>query len=302
MKFRAHESFFIRKGWLYKGMKNVNLQNDVFTSKDKNPMDVLGLGSNMVKSLRYWLQAVGLTTENKSGKRVQTKTKLGEIIWNNDKYIEELGTLWLLHYELVRCREDLATSWHYFFNDFRYNEFTKDDFVTALKSWVGMNIEKKTEPPADSSLEGDFDCLTKTYISRARIDSRKVSPEDNIDCPFGELGLIEIANKKEGVYKKATPKKGTLHPLVVLSVILDNADENQTEIRINNLQSNKNNIGKVFNLDSVLLNDYLNELARMAYITVVRTAGLDVINLKTKMSYLDCVKKYYQEIGVLVSA
>lgn len=57
MKFRAHDTFFIRKGWLSKGMKAVHSKPDVFVSKDENPMDVLGIGSNMVKSLRYWLVA-----------------------------------------------------------------------------------------------------------------------------------------------------------------------------------------------------------------------------------------------------
>ena len=65
MKFRAHDTFFIRKGWLSKGMKCVKAKNDVFVSKVENPMDVLGIGSNMVKALRYWLQTVGLTVEQK---------------------------------------------------------------------------------------------------------------------------------------------------------------------------------------------------------------------------------------------
>jgi len=63
MKFRAHDTFFIRKGWLSKGMKYVNIKGDIFISKTENPMDVLGIGANMVKALRYWLQAVGLTKD-----------------------------------------------------------------------------------------------------------------------------------------------------------------------------------------------------------------------------------------------
>ena len=77
MKFRAHDTFYIRKGWLSKGMKYVIANKDVFVSKTENPMDVLGLGANMVKALRYWLQAVGLTEEPKKGKRSQQLTALG---------------------------------------------------------------------------------------------------------------------------------------------------------------------------------------------------------------------------------
>lgn len=30
MKFRAHETFFIRKGWITKGLKNVDIKKNVF--------------------------------------------------------------------------------------------------------------------------------------------------------------------------------------------------------------------------------------------------------------------------------
>ena len=81
MKFRAHDTFFIRKGWLSKGMERVVAKDDLFVDKNENPMDVLGIGSNMVKALRYWLQAVGLTKEATKGKRVQNLTPLGHALF-----------------------------------------------------------------------------------------------------------------------------------------------------------------------------------------------------------------------------
>ena len=104
MKFRAHETFSIRKGWLSKGMKHVLRDPYVFVSKEYNPMDVLGIGSNMVKSLRYWMLAVGLSDSAK-GKSAQYLTKFGRILYENDPYIEEMGTLWLLHYKLARQQD-----------------------------------------------------------------------------------------------------------------------------------------------------------------------------------------------------
>ena len=43
MKFRAHDTFFIRKGWLSKGMERVVAKEDLFVDKNENPMDVLGI-------------------------------------------------------------------------------------------------------------------------------------------------------------------------------------------------------------------------------------------------------------------
>ena len=183
MKFRAHDTFFIRKGWLNKGLRNVNADAGVFMGSKGNPMDVLGIGANMVKALRYWLQAVRLTSEPASGRKEQTFTEFGNVVFDNDPYIEEMGTLWLLHYQLA-SNKDEATAWYYFFNEFKASEFTKDDFVKQLSNYVRINGEEVSE----RSLEDDYNCIINTYVSRMKSNPEKVQPESNIDCPFGELG------------------------------------------------------------------------------------------------------------------
>lgn len=220
MKFRAHDTFFIRKGWLSKGMKHVQAKQDVFIDKNENPMDVLGIGANMVKALRYWLQVVGLTEEQKRGRRNQVFTELGSAVFENDRYIEELGTLYLLHYKMVTNQEE-ATAWYYFFNDFAMSEFTKEDFVTALQGYVMMHDE---DPVAIRSLNDDFICIVNTYLPRYKTNPNRVSPENNIDCPFGELGLIDIFNKKEKTYRKATPSANSFNPWVVLATPGDSVE------------------------------------------------------------------------------
>lgn len=104
MKFRAHDTFFIRKGWLSKGMKAVQTKPDVFVAKDENPMDVLGIGSNMVKALRYWLVATNLTEEAiQNKKRIQKFTDFGTQVYKNDRYMEEYGTLYLYSGDELVC-------------------------------------------------------------------------------------------------------------------------------------------------------------------------------------------------------
>ncbi len=291
MKFRAHDTFFIRKGWLNKGLRNVNADAGVFMGTKGNPMDVLGIGANMVKALRYWLQAVKLTSEPASGRKEQTFTEFGKIVFENDPYIEEMGTLWLLHYQLASNKED-ATAWYYFFNEFKASEFTKEDFVKQLSNYIRINGEEVSE----RSLEDDYTCIINTYVSRMKSNPEKVQPESNIDCPFGELGLIDIANKKDKLYKKTTPKKDLIHPLVVLAVILDQAN-GKNEIKISAIQNDPCNVGKIFNLDIITLTALLYKIELMGYIKVVRTAGLDIIRIIKNTSFIECIKDYYQAIN-----
>lgn len=291
MRFRAHETFFIRKGWLSKGIKNVVADPAVFMGNSGNPMDVLGIGSNMVKSLRYWLQTVGLTTEPAYGKKEQSLTDFGKLVRQYDPYIEELGTLWLLHYHLAKNLND-ATSWYFFFNEFKLMEFDKDDFVRQLSAFLRMQNEEVSE----RSLEDDYNCIINTYLSRMKSNPEKVLPESNIDCPLGELGLIDISNKKNKIYRKVSPKKETIHPLVVFAVIVDQAC-GAKEIKISSLQNDKLNIGKIFNLDIISLTSILYELELLGFLKVVRTAGLDIIKINGDFSFISSVEEYYKMLN-----
>lgn len=292
MKFRGHETFFIRKGWLYKGMSNVVQEPGVFQGVAGNPMDVLGIGANMVKALRYWLTTTQLTSEPRVGKKNQTLTELGEIIFDNDAYMEEIGSIWLVHYMLAINKND-ATSWYIFFNEFNKTEFNVEDFHSALVKYVRM---EDGTVPSDRAIEDDFTCLMNTYVPRARLNPAKVHPENNIDCPLGELGLVDVIDKRKGVYKKSVPKLDMIPQLILLSAII-NSSNGEKEIRISSLQNDKLQIGKIFNLDSITLINALYRLETTGLIKVIRTAGLDIIRIETDMSFLDCVRAYYDELN-----
>lgn len=238
----------------------------------------------MVKSLRYWLQAVGLTEEvREKNSTKQVFTELGKLIDKYDKYIEETGTLCLLHYRLA-TNSELATSWQYFFNDFNMHEFTKEDFVDSYTN----HLKFKEIPAGTKAIEDDYTCILNTYIPKNLTD-----PEDNMECPFSELGLIEQADKKS--YKKVPAKEGIIPPQIMLAMIVDQ-HRNETEIRIADLLKDKNNIGKIFNLDFIALTSYLDKMQMDGYIQVVRTAGLDVIKIKDRKSFNDYIVDYYESI------
>lgn len=294
MKFRAHDTFFIRKGWISKGMRHVHDNPDVFISRKDNPMDVLGIGANMVKALRYWLQAIGITQEPKRGRRSQSFTEFGNLIFEHDKYIEELGTLYLLHYKLVTNFE-LATSWYYFFNVFSLSDFSREDFAVQITNYIKMKEEEASVAPR--SIEDDFNCIINTYVPRYKTMPTKVSAENNIDCPFGEMGLIDIIkrNRSNTIYKKTIPSPASFNPWVILAVIHDNAN-GRKEIGLNELLTNEKNIGRIFNLDSIAMLDILHAVESTGELKIIRTAGLDVINLTNHYNFEECVSHYYEDI------
>ena len=184
---------------------------------------------------------------------------------------------------------DEATAWHFFFNEFSMSEFTRDDFVAALQKYIAM---AGTDEVALRSLTDDFDCIVHTYLPRQKISSAKISAENNIDCPFGELGLLEVLNKKKNLYRKNIPLVETLNPFVVFAVIVDNA-HGRRELSLNELLHAPCNIGRVFNLDSVAMLECLYEIEKLGLAKINRTAGLDVVNILQDVTFSDCVRRFY---------
>lgn len=296
MKFRAHETFFIRKGWLSKGMKNVSKKPNVFVDKKVNPMDVLGIGANMVKSLRYWLQVTGLTEESKGKSREQCLTDLGACIYEYDRYLEELGTLYLVQYKLATNLEN-ATAWYYFFNEFQMTEFTKEDFVLQLQKYIKSETNSDSEEAkshAVRSLEDDFACIINTYLPRYKSNPGRVSAENNIDCPLGELGLVDLVTKKS--YRKSMPNTKTIDPWVALAILSDQ-NAGQKEVALNSLLVAQCSLGRVLNLDALGLLEVLRQVEKLGEIKVIRTAGLDVVQFINQRTFMECVERYYQNIN-----
>jgi len=104
-----------------------------------------------------------LTVEPTSGRRNQSLTEFGELVYTNDRYIEELGTLYLLQYQLAKQKLEV-TAWYFFFNEFNMSEFTKEEFVREIQNYIMMSDEEGTV--AIRSLNNDFSCIINTYLPR----------------------------------------------------------------------------------------------------------------------------------------
>jgi len=280
MPFAKHETFHIREGWLFKGMSAVEEDPHIFLADDAS--ERLGLGKNMVRALRFWMTATGLTEEYQADRYTnQQLTKpFGQVVWKSDPYLEEDGTLWLLHYHLIRG-SDNATAWHWFFNYFSQPVFDQGSFVDTLQSWV-ISVEGRSI--SENSLKRDFDCLVHTYVP----DRRSRTPEDLMESPLAQLGLmVEADNGQARRYCLLRPSPSRIDPLVLLFVLLDRQENNRAETRqvgLGEVLREPANAGRVFNISTSGLSEAITRL-NDAYphysVHLRRTAGLDQLTLPT---------------------
>ncbi|MGI9064887.1 MAG: DUF4007 family protein [Pyrinomonadaceae bacterium] len=192
--FSGHETFPFRHGWLKKGVDAV-MGDPGFFGNDR-AMIGLGVGKNMVQSIRHWCLIGGLIQEGEgpTSRGQLFPTEIGTRLFSNggfDPYLEDPGSLWLLHW-LIACNLRAATTWYWMFSYWNGIEFTKDHINYEIQSWVEKH---GSNPISSNSLKRDLDCFVRTYVQ-----SRQTKPghiEDTLDCPLIDLRLItELSDGK----------------------------------------------------------------------------------------------------------
>jgi hypothetical protein len=211
--FSGHESFYCKSLWLKKGYDFVS------SSKDFNAPDAvidLGVGKNMVASIRYWLRAFGLLDEG-------APTEIADFLFNNeygkDPYLEDLGTLWLLHYLLIKTEQ--ASIYKLFFEDFqkeKNNEFTRDQLQLFLKrknaetSYVNLYNE--------NTVRRDIGVLLQNYVV-----PEQGRPNEDFSALLINLNLIKQRDSKV-LYFNTKGKSKLISEIFLYAVIDDKKDEN----------------------------------------------------------------------------
>ncbi len=265
-QFKLSQSFSIREGWLskaYRELINANGRFNVF-SKSDGPV-CLGIGSNMVSALRYWMECAGLLDVNK-----KLKPELSEeasIIFEADPYLLKAGSWQLIHANIV-ASESKAPLFYFLFNEMLPHEsFSKETFIRSFGEWCAEHFG---ESPQESIVSDDLSVLVRTYVSDPIDD-----PENNLNCPLSAFSLLE--RKETQLYQKKPIDLDKIEPYVFYYLLLKASKSH--EDTIDSLLEAKNGPGRLFNLNRDEFMTVLDRLKSMNLINVVRTAGLNVVEM-----------------------
>lgn len=248
--FARHETFHPRFGWLKKGFDRAAIDSEIFLRPDA-PVR-LGVGKNMVRSIRYWCSAFKVLSDDQPTEFGQQL--LGSEGW--DPYLEDPASLWLLHWKLLES-PNLATAWDFTFNHFRSVEFTTEDLFYQLCEYR----DRLAPRISDSSLKKDISCLLRMYVvqpSKTRVS------EDSLDCPFTELGLIHTAGDSRH-YTFRVGQKSSLPPELVVYACLHyhaQTDDTAKTIPVASLLYNPGSPGQIFKLTETAICAAIERVAR----------------------------------------
>ena len=291
LSFSGHESFPCRQFWLKKGFDFVDTKNK-FTS-DAAVVN-LGVGKNMVASIRFWLKAFDLIDNQDSIKGV------AEYLFGKDgqdAYLEDLGSIWLLHYLLIQSRR--ASIYNLVFNEFRkerieFNKAQLHDFLRKKCDLVTSTTYNK------NTINTDINVFLRSYLKPLKED--KAGIEESFSYVLIDLDIINRVNKDSGLenkreewYKIESNERPELPYQIVLFTILDNSEYGQS-VSFKELQIGENSPGLVFALNAEGLYQKIKQVEEhYSDITFSETAGNQVLQFKSKPDKWNILNDYYGE-------
>jgi hypothetical protein len=278
----GHDTFQCRSLWLKKGYDYIK-SNRSF--KDLDAVVYLGVGKNMVSSIRFWMRSFDIIDEN------DKLTEFGISLLDDngfDPYLEDDGSLWLLHFKLVM--KGYSSIYYLLFNEFRKEkiEFTKESFIKYINRKCNEYNIKEIK---DNTILDDFSVMTKMYL---RSDSQSKDKEDNYSGLLTELNLLKnIGDKNDELYVIENSEKENI-PFDILLYCIIEAGGFESSINLNKIESDFNNVGSIFAINRNGLINHINLITKN-YKSIVYSdyAGIKELQIKKKINPITILEKYY---------
>jgi len=302
--FSGHETFPVRYGWLKKVFDAISGKSALPANEVFNPdvaMAHFGVGKNMVASMKHWAFVAGIIeASDDQGFR---PTKFGEVIFCDDgldPFLEEMGTIWLLHWKIA-TNASRATTWFWAFNHFALGFLDRETLIREISLFCETLESRRVKI---ATIKRDIDCFFQTYSPVQ--DRRRKASEATIECPLSELDLIVPTNIK-GTFEFRRGAQESLPNWVLNFAIADfwsQRAESET-ISIEMLAFEPGSPGQIFKLDEASMSARLSHIddSPCNYFSWSETAGMSqLIRAKRDLDPIEILQAEYRRRNSKVAA
>ena len=298
-RFGGHETFALRYSWLTKGYQEFLKNPSVFS--DENATVTLGVGVNMVRSIKFWLQACQIIKANPKDFTLST-TEIGRLVFDEkdgyDPYLEDEATIWLIHW-LIASNPQIATAFFWFFNNFHKQEFSQDEATTSLTDFVTQNISRKI---SKNTLKNDISVILRMY-GRSTSNKKGVVVEEALDSPLVLLQLISPSSIGRSFKSLLVDRKNLPTEIFAYALVCYMKSYKRKEVPIKELMKSESNplsLAAVFRMtENSLIAKLENIVSLDSNLFELReTAGINQFYIIDEVNENDLLAKYYRKYTI----
>lgn len=272
--YSGHESFAFRYGWLPK-LYDAVMDDPSLFADDDSAITRLGIGKNMVRSLRFWGDALGLIESDGRAVRPTAFAKsILDPVEGRDPYVERTDSLWRLHWRLTTHAR--LGAWQVAFAELSEPEVTRRQLVALVR----QRATRTRGEISQNTLQTHISVLLQTY---AGPDEDETVLEDTLGCPMQELRLLRTGDAGgEPTIRVDRGAKAGLEVGAFAEALADRWRRSAPGSSIMSLRSlllDRDGPGRVFKLDEAALHERLEAVCRSVEGLEVREDGIGRLDL-----------------------
>ncbi len=263
----------------------------------------LGVGKNMVRSIRFWSQVMGMA-EAETKRPSLSVTDFGRILLAEkgvDPFLEDIRTLWLLHWNLATNIANPLLAWDFLLNRWHEPELVPSAVLKALE----REAEKQESQFSTVTLQQHFNTFLHTYYpTRGRKGGVQ---EDNLDCPLVELELVlrigereldRQSGKHETIYGFNREEKPDISPelfVYCLNDFWEKRHEVESTLTVREIAHGHGSPGQIFKLPEEDVRIRVEALAQQTdgFLKYMESANLQQVQKTRDRNSMELLKEIY---------
>ncbi len=237
----------------------------------------MGVNRPVAVGFSAWLRHTGLVSfnsrEEKQKVRIYKLTPFGELAYQHDPTLTDLGTQWVLHYYLSTKHNECSDAWRILINEFLSPglTFTSEQFVAYFVSVIGDGVKNRL------ALSKDPTTAISTYIRTQGLS---------------KLGILLKQKTSISVGSPNYP-----HILVTAYLLFDwwhhNYDSTNT-LRFTLLCKGEGSLGHLFPVEESQVRQFIGELTGLGYLSFSETQHEPVNRLYLEPAHF-LLANYYRQ-------
>ena len=224
-----------------------------------------GLNRRKARTILNYLADLGL-----SQKRTLGKTNMGNIVYKYDDFLQNEGTLWLMHY--LQSTNEYLMIWNRIMNTlYSKDTVTRDEVIKLFEDLQGQ----VTDYTYKHHIGQEVRVLLDAYCNQR----------------FSKLNLLEKEDDLHVIHRNSD-----VPDLIMLCTIIlyrDTHYPGATALNINEVCNANNSPGRIFILDEHIIRKKLEALKNTGIINLESRGDLDQIRFREELKFESVLEEYY---------
>lgn len=297
----GHEKFSLRYPWLPKTIVALSINPCIFSDEDQAIVE-MGVGKNMVRSIKFWATSTNVIEKN--GANGYVATEFGKTLFNEDgldPYLEDIKTLWLLHWNLSVVNSSPLLAWDFLLNRWHEPEMSQSLVLKAILE----HFENADPKPSETTLRDHLSVFIHTYFP-TRGNKGEIK-EENLDSPLTEIELLQKSGSRESigdsgklepVYKFRREEKPEISEELFLYCLYDFITRkypHESTVAFREIAHGNNSPGQIFKLPETDMRHRLEGLVEQTggHLSYIESSNIQQVRKNNDLNLIELLKQIY---------